>query len=468
MSGSEAAVTREGVAGARPGREAPADFTTSRRRRKRRGETPMVPEAEFRSYYGQPILNKPVWSATDIAGYLFLGGLAGASSAIGAAADARGEDGLARVSKTGAAAAATLSLGALIHDLGRPARFLHMLRVVKVTSPMNIGAWLLSAYAPATLVAAGSELTGRWRPLGILGTAGAAALGPGVASYTGTLLSDTAVPAWHDGYREMPFVFVGSGAMAAGGLGLLAAPSDEHRLPRRAAVLGAVTEVGLLKVMERRLGDVAEPYRTGRSGRLMRIGEGLALAGSASALLSRGSDRVRRTADAAAGAMLLAGSAITRFGIFSAGIASAEDPRYTVQPQRERLRRRAEEALAPPAPPAKTSAPPARPSAPRSAPSAKPPAPPRERETLPVPTVDMWQQPDGRWRWRWRSSDASTVLVSHRSYDSLAQAAESAQEAYPDAMSAGVTAGSAIEHPAAATVGVVAALVAGAVRRWRR
>ena len=176
----------------------------------------MVPDADFRSYYGQPIINKPVWSSLDIAGYLFLGGLAGASSAIGAAADLRGEQGLARVSKVGAAAGATLSLGALVHDLGRPTRFLNMLRVVKVTSPMNIGAWLLSAYAPATLVSAGSAATGRLRPLGVAGTAGAAVLGPAIASYTGALISDTAVPAWHDGYREMPFAFVGSGAMAAG------------------------------------------------------------------------------------------------------------------------------------------------------------------------------------------------------------------------------------------------------------
>jgi len=300
----------------------------------------MVPKADFRSYYGQPILNKPVWSATDIAGYLFLGGLAGASSLVGAAADLRGEERLAVVAKTGAAGAAVLSLAALVHDLGRPARFLNMLRVVKVTSPMNLGAWLLSAYAPAALAAAGSALTGRLRPLGAAGTAGAAALGPALASYTAVLISDTAVPAWHDGYREMPFAFVGSGAMAAGGLGLLGAPSGEQTLPRRVAVLGALTEVGGLKVMERRLGAVAEPYQHGSSGRWMKVGEGLALAGSALALFGRGAGRGRRTTGAVAGVMLLAGSACTRVGIFSAGVASAEDPRYTVQPQRERLRRR--------------------------------------------------------------------------------------------------------------------------------
>lgn len=347
---SESGVTREGIEHPRPGREAPADDRTVRRRgrhsgrRKRRGggrgERAMVPDAEFRSYYQQPVLNKPVWSAPDIAGYLFLGGLAGASSVVAAVADARGSDRLATVSKTGAAAAATLSLGALVHDLGRPLRFLNMLRVVKVTSPMNLGAWLLAAYAPAALAAAGSALTGRLRPLGIAGTAGAAVLGPAVASYTAVLISDTAVPAWHDGYRELPAAFVGSGAMAAGGLGLLGAPAAEHGLPRRVGVLGAVAEVVGLKLMERRMGLVAEPYHSGRSGRLMQAGEALALAGSALAVLSGRAGRRRRTTGAVAGAMLLTGSACTRFGIFAAGVASAEDPRYTVQPQRERLQRR--------------------------------------------------------------------------------------------------------------------------------
>jgi len=435
----------------------------------------MVPEAEFRSYYGQPVLNKPVWSATDIAGYLFLGGLAGASSVIGAAADVRGEDGLARVSKVGAAAAATLALGALVHDLGKPSRFLHMLRVIKVTSPMNIGSWLLSAYAPAALLAAGSDLTGRLRPLGIAGTAGAAALGPAIASYTGVLISDTAVPAWHDGYREMPFAFVGSGAMAAGGLGLLAAPSAQRRVPRRIAVLGAVTEVGFLKMMEHRLGDVAEPYRAGRAGRLVKAGEGLALAGATAALLSRGPTSLRRAADVAAAAMLLSGSALTRFGIFHAGIASAEDPRYTVQPQRERLRERARAAEPRVEVPAASRIMPSPGPLPIGGPAPEPVADkPREgsgssHEETAEPRVDLWQQQDGRWRWRWKSRDSSTVLISHRAFGSLEEAAQSAQAAYPEAMSSGALAGHTeqITHPWLSAAAVLGAVVVAAVRRRR-
>ena len=92
-----------------------------------------------------------------------------------------------------------------------------MMRVFKVTSPMSVGTWLLGGYAPAAGVAAAAALTGRLPRIGSTATAGAALLGPAVAAYTAALVTDTAVPAWHDGYREMPFVFTGSAAMAAGG-----------------------------------------------------------------------------------------------------------------------------------------------------------------------------------------------------------------------------------------------------------
>ncbi|HEY7264926.1 MAG TPA: NrfD/PsrC family molybdoenzyme membrane anchor subunit, partial [Trebonia sp.] len=115
-------------------------------------------------------------------GYLFLGGLAGGSSLLAACADLTGREVLGRVAKTGAAAASLMSVTALIHDLGGPERFLHMMRVFKVTSPMSVGSWLLGAYVPAAGVAALTALTGRLRWTGYAATAGAALLGPAVAS----------------------------------------------------------------------------------------------------------------------------------------------------------------------------------------------------------------------------------------------------------------------------------------------
>src|SRR5579871_4614084 len=136
MSTSE--VTTKGLRSARPGRDALVGVNVGEGgtnqptgRHPGRGEQPMVPRASFSSYYGKPIINKPVWEARDIAGYFFLGGLAGASSLVAAGADLTGRRQLSRVMKTGALAAGGLSFVALVHDLGRPERFLNMLRTFK-------------------------------------------------------------------------------------------------------------------------------------------------------------------------------------------------------------------------------------------------------------------------------------------------------------------------------------------------
>ena len=59
------------------------------------------------------------------------------------------------------------------------------------------------------------------------------------------------------------------------------------------------------------------------------------------ALLAGVAGRRSRTAAAVGGVAAVAGSALTRFGIFHAGVASAEDPKHTVVPQRQRLDERA-------------------------------------------------------------------------------------------------------------------------------
>ena len=334
---SSSDVTKNGLHGARPDRDALTGVATGKPgklRTRQRDGAPTVPDAKFTSYYGMPVINSPVWSSPDIPGYLFLGGLAGAASLLGAGAQATGRPALDRVSKAGAFGAGVLSLVGLVHDLGRPSRFLHMLRVFKVTSPMSVGSWLLSGYIPATGIAAASSLTGRAPRIGTAATAASALLGPAVASYTAALISDTAVPAWHDGYPEMPFVFVGSGAAAAGGLGLLAAPLIESGPARAMAVFGVGTELASFERMQRRIGMTAEPYSQGRGGAYVRVGKVLSLLGVAGAMLGRRS----RVVTALSGAALLASSAATRWGIFHAGKQSANDPKYTVIPQRERTK----------------------------------------------------------------------------------------------------------------------------------
>jgi formate-dependent nitrite reductase membrane component NrfD len=310
----------------------------------RRGEKLMVPEAEFTSYYGRPIIKEPVWETPDVPAYLFLGGLAGASSALAACAQYSGYGELAKVAKTGAGAAISLSAVFLVHDLGRPQRFLNMLRVFKPTSPMSMGSWLLAAYGPAAGVAAASAVTGRFPRIGLAATGAAAVMGPGIATYTAALVCDTAVPAWHGAHREMPYLFAGSAAAAAGGLGMLALPPDRARPAAQLAVLGAAAELTAENFLERRLGSVAEPYHAGRSGALMKTAKVLTACGLGTAVLARA--RRSRSLSVLAGATLMTASAVTRFGVFEAGLASARDPKYTVGPQRERVTQR-EQAAAP-------------------------------------------------------------------------------------------------------------------------
>jgi DMSO reductase anchor subunit len=330
-------VTKGGIHGARPGREAPeGQGTRTRRRGGRRGEQTVVPEAEFTSYYGKPVIKPPSWAPLDIAGYFFLGGLAGAGSVLAAGAEFTGRPRMARALKISSLAAITGSAAALVHDLGRPERFGNMLRVLKPTSPMSVGSWLLAAYGPVAGAAAASDLTGRLPRLGRTATAAAALLGPAVASYTAVLAADTAVPAWHDGYRELPFVFTGSAAAAASGMALAASPTAENGPARAAALFGAAVELSAARAMEKRLGIVAETYRSGTAGRLMRASEALTVAGAVTGGLF---GHRSRAAAAVGGAALLAASVCTRFGVFHAGVQSAKDPKYTVAPQRERQTR---------------------------------------------------------------------------------------------------------------------------------
>jgi formate-dependent nitrite reductase membrane component NrfD len=311
-------------------------------RRRRRGSSdgaPVVPDVAFTSYYGRPVVKASPWEK-DIPAYLFLGGMAAGSSLLGAGADLTGRRSLRRSGRIGALVAITLSFAALVHDLGKPSRFVNMLRVAKPTSPMSVGTWILSLYGPAAGLAGAAELPFLpgflrtllrpfVRPAGLA----AACTAPAVASYTAVLLADTATPAWHEAYRELPFVFVGSAACASGGLGMVFASTADARPARRLAIAGAALELAAEARMEQSMGLAAETLHIGRAGALMRASRALTIGGAAGALLGHRS----RLLSAVAGKALLAGSVCTRFAIFEAGQASARDPKYTVVPQRERL-----------------------------------------------------------------------------------------------------------------------------------
>ena len=322
------------------------------RRRRRRGggdggrEMPMVPDVQFTSYYGRPVVKPAPWSH-EIAAYLFLGGVAGGSGLLAAGAQLTGRTVLRRNSRLAALAAVILSAAALISDLGRPERFVNMLRTIKLTSPMSLGSWILSAFSTGAGVAAAAEvdrMTGERLPLGPLrgvlraveGPAGleAAVFAAPLAVYTAVLLGDTATPTWHDAHRDLPFVFAGSASLASGGLAMLTTPVAEAGPARRLAVLGVIGDLIATRVMEHRMDPIAaEPLHQGRAGAMLRASERLAVAGGIGTLLG---GRHRGLA-ALSGLALLGASALTRFGVFEAGIESAKDPRYTIEPQKRRL-----------------------------------------------------------------------------------------------------------------------------------
>jgi hypothetical protein len=303
-----------------------------------KGDRALVPDADFRSYYGRAILKPPVWKQPDVPLYLFLGGVAGASSVLAEGAAAADLPALRRVARLSAATGAGLGTVALIHDLGRPERFLNMLRVFKPTSPLSVGSWILSPFATFASAAAASEVTGIAPRLGRLAGVGAAVFGPPLTTYTAALLCNTAVPSWHEAHREMPFLFAGSGSAAAGGLAMTLVPLDQAGPARRLAAVGAALELGVSELMEHNLGSLlSEPYKTGKSGRLLRAAKMMTVAGGLGAAVSGRS----RVLSGLAGLALMGGSILTRFGVYEAGMVSARDPKYTVIPQRERVDARA-------------------------------------------------------------------------------------------------------------------------------
>jgi hypothetical protein len=298
-----------------------------------RRERTMVEPAEFRSYYGRPILKEPAWKQPDVPLYLFLGGAAGASASMAALADLTGRPELARVGRLVASGGSIASVVALIHDLGKPTRFLHMLRVFKPTSPLSVGSWILSPFSGLAAVAAFSEVTGILPRVGRLAGAAAGVLGPAMCTYTAVLLADTATPSWHEAHGTLPVLFAGSAVTSGAGAALLSVPAGETGPVVRAGLAGAVAELAAAHHLETGLGLASEPYRTGRAGKLLKAAKALTVAGAGLSLAAGRS----RVAGALAGAAYVASGLCTRFGVYAAGVASTKDPKYVVVPQRERL-----------------------------------------------------------------------------------------------------------------------------------
>ncbi len=290
---------------------------------------------EMRSYYGRPVLKEPTWT-WEIPTYFFTGGLAGASAVLSTSAKLTGHEKLSRTALYVGAMADAVSPLLLVSDLGRPERFHHMLRVVKVTSPMNIGSWVLLVSGGASNTAAFLELLGWLEPVKVLAQAASTVAGPLLATYTGVLVANTAIPVWHRGRRELPWIFGASAAASAGAAACLFLPPREAGPARRLAVAGVLAEGALMQAMDLRLGNVGEVYHQGAAGKLSWAAKGLATTGAA--LLAR-RGRKNRTAAVLGGALVCAGELCLRWAVFKAGFQSARDPKYVVESQRQRVER---------------------------------------------------------------------------------------------------------------------------------
>lgn len=300
-------------------------------------EKSLVPREQPTTYYGRPIVKSPVWKP-EIPFYFFFGGLAGASAVLATAATFAERPALARRAWAGAVVGVTVSPLLLIRDLGKPSRFLNMLRVFKITSPMNVGAWLLLANGGATSLAAGLNLLDEDRRGGAPEVL-AATLGAPLATYTAALVTHSAIPAWSEARVEMPFVFAASATASAAGAAMLTVPADEAEPARRLGVLAAVAEEAITALMHKRLGPLAESYEKGTAGKFQKAARACTLGGAAAFVASdphfpvRMTNRRRSLLSTAGGTLLLAGSICKRWSVFKAGFQSAEDPTQIIHTQ---------------------------------------------------------------------------------------------------------------------------------------
>ena len=278
-------------------------------------------------YYGQPLLKRPVWT-WEVPLYFFTGGAAGAAAVIGAAARVAGAGPeLARHARWIAALGGALSPPLLVSDLGRPERFLNMLRVLKPGSAMSVGAWTLVAFSTASSARAFADLLERRNgggersrlPVRVLANAAealSAATGTVMASYTGVLVGATVIPVWNRSVRVLPIHFAASGLASA--VALLELLGHRHRALNLLGIAAAAVETAVGAVHETDPDPVYEPLKRGRSGAIVRTG----------GVLSGPVPLVLRLLGArrAAAVSALAGSLLTRFGWVEAGKVSADDP----------------------------------------------------------------------------------------------------------------------------------------------
>jgi len=299
------------------------------------------------TYYDRPLLKKPHWEG-EVVAYLFMGGIMGGSGMLLAMADEDGDDAmLAANARYLTFALSALCPLTLITHLGRPERFLHMLRVFKVKSVMSMGVWGLFAFGPLSTAALFAQLARdefvpeslEWlrfvaprAPADILQSS----LGAFIASYTGVLLSATANPLWASGKRHIPAISVCSGmaSACAANNALLALrggqPSTSRKLERLETLAG-LAELALLFAFRKHAGAAGKAMFEGERGKKLR--EVTMLGGIVAPALLSLLPWHSKAKTLIASALTLAGGYVFRETLVEAGKESADDPRLgSIQP----------------------------------------------------------------------------------------------------------------------------------------
>ena len=274
-----------------------------------------------------PVMKPPVWT-WEIPLYFWFGGIAAGSSFVALACDLAGDHRAAALARKVSLAALAPSPPLLVMDLGRPGRFLNMLRIFKPRSPMSMGAWALSAFGTLGGGAVAADLLGRERLARGLGGANAV-VGGYLGSYTGVLLAATAVPLWARSRLFLGPIFVATATAtgaAATRLAMVAAGLPQGHPTRQAlgrVETGAVAaELALSTINERRLGRVGDALEAGRAGRLSRAAKWGMRAGLALRLARR---RGGPWTHHAASVLYLGGGLAFRYAWVEAGKQSARD-----------------------------------------------------------------------------------------------------------------------------------------------